>query len=283
MRLAVVLALSTLPMPGAGWAQDHDAHHGSPGSADDEGASRATSPAAPTDHAADAFYDTVEMEKARAALRYEGGGMGASKIMVDRLEWKPGKGSDGYAWEVEGWVGGDLDRFAFKTKGEGELRGPVESFEVQAGWSHALDPWFNMRAGIRQDIRPRPTRTHAVLGIEGLAPYWFEVEGELFLSQKGEITARAEASYDQRITQRLIIQPAAEMNFSAQEIKELETGAGFTSVELGLRLRYEVVREFAPYVGFNWDRKLGATARFARAHGEAVESLRFVTGVRLWF
>ncbi len=291
MRATLLIALPLLALAApAAYAQDHSGHAGHMGHAMPASeAAPADKPAdmpapdAPKDHAADAYFDPAEMAKSRKLLNYETGGMPNSKLIIDQLEWVPGRGADGYAWEAEGWIGGDIDRLAIKSKAEGAFGGSLEHMELQAGWFHALDPWFNLHAGVRQDFQPRPRRTHAVLAIEGLAPYWFEVEGELFLSHKGEVTARAEASYDQRITQRLILQPNAELNLSAQDMPELETGAGLTSIEAGLRLRYELVREFAPYVGINWERKLGRTARYARLHGEDVDALRFVAGVRLWF
>lgn len=136
---------------------------------------------------------------------------------------------------------------------------------------------------MRQDFGHGPDRTHAVIGVEGLAPWWFEVEGALFLSDKGDLTARIEGSYDQRITQRLIVQPMAEIGLAAQDVPESGIGAGLSDIELGLRLRYEIVREFAPYVGIEWARKIGDTARFARADGDDVDSLNVVAGVKLWF
>jgi len=284
MRAALLLAACALACSGVARAQDHSAHgQGTMHEQAGPTARQSAPPLPPTDHAADAYYDPAEMAKARAALRHEAGGMGASKLMIDRLEWRPSSGRDGYAWEAEGWAGGDLDRFAFKSRGEGAIGGRLDALELQGGWSHALDPWFNLRAGIRQDIRPQPQRTYAVIAIEGLAPYWFEVEGELFLSHKGEVSARVEVNYDQRITQSLILQPAAEVNLAAQQVEDLALGSGITSVELGLRLRYEIVREFAPYVGLHWERKLGGTARLARAHGEDVGGVRAVAGIRMWF
>ncbi|WP_443971209.1 copper resistance protein B [Sphingobium sp. CR28] len=109
------------------------------------------------------------------------------------------------------------------------------------------------------------------------------MEGEMFLSNKGELTGRAEANYDLRLSQRVILQPAVELNFSAQDVEALRLGARVSSVELGARVRYEFAREFAPYLGIHWERKLGGTARFARAYGEEVGGLNFVAGVRLWF
>lgn len=240
-------------------------------------------PKPPADHAADAFYSPAAMARARAAMREEGGGMIFSQFMLDRLEYRAGKGADSYHWQGEGWIGGDIHRFAFKSEGEGEIGGPLHSAEVQALYSRAIDPWFNLEAGVRHDLRPEPQRTYAVVGIEGLAPYWFEVGAQAFLSTKGDAHLRLEASYDQRITQRLILQPAAELNIAAQDVAELGIGSGLSDIELGIRLRYEFAREFAPYVGVDWERKLGETARFARAAGDRASATSFVAGVRFWF
>ena len=260
-----------------------DAHAGHDGPASDGDIPAGTAPSVPADHAADAFYNSAEMARARAAMLKESGGMAFSQLMLDRLEYRMGKGADGYHWEGEGWIGDDINRFAFKTEGEGAFGGPLERAEVQALYSRAIDPWFNLEAGVRHDIRPDPRRTYAVVGIEGLAPYWFEVSAQAFLSNRGDAHLRLEGSYDQRISQRLILQPAAEINVAAQDVPELGIGSGVSDVELGLRLRYEFVREFAPYVGVNWERKLGDTARFARADGERASATSLVMGVRFWF
>lgn len=260
-----------------------DAHAGHDGPATDGDIPTGTVPPVPADHAADAFYDSAEMARARAAMLKESGGMAFSQLMLDRLEYRMGKGADGYHWEGEGWIGGDINRFAFKTEGEGAFGGPLERAEVQALYSRAIDPWFNLEAGVRHDIRPDPRRTYAVVGIEGLAPYWFEVSAQAFLSNRGDAHLRLEGSYDQRISQRLILQPAAEINVAAQDVPELGIGSGVSDVELGLRLRYEFAREFAPYVGVNWERKLGDTARLARADGERASATSLVMGVRFWF
>lgn len=262
-------------------AQDHSAHQTAP--AADDGIAKGTVPPVPADHAADAFYSPAEMARARAAMRKESGGMTFSQLMLDRLEYRLGGGTDVYHWEGEGWIGGDINRFAFKTEGEGEIGGPLESAEVQALYSRAIDPWFNLEAGARHDIRPDPQRSYAVIGIEGLAPYWFEVSAQAFLSSEGDAHLRLEGSYDQRLTQRLILQPAAELNVAAQDVPELGIGSGISHIELGLRLRYELAREFAPYAGVNWERKLGGTARFARAEGERASAASFVMGLRFWF
>ncbi|UZW55836.1 copper resistance protein B [Sphingobium sp. JS3065] len=293
---AAAFLLFSLPVPAPAQEMDHshmdhgameaaqqapsaDPHagHGQPA------ANRETPPPVPADHAAEAFYSAAEMARSRAALLKESGGMTFSRLMLDRLEYRRGGGADGYHWEGEGWIGGDIDRFAFKSRGEGAIDGPLEHAEVQALYSRAINPWFNLEAGVRHDIRPGPQRTYAVAGLEGLAPYWFEVGAQAFLSDKGDAHLRLEASYDQRITQRLILQPAAEVDIAAQDVPELGIGSGLSGIELGLRLRYEVAREFAPYIGVNWERKLGDSARFARAQGEGASATSFVMGARFWF
>ena len=286
MKLIALLLLATAT-PVQAQTMDHSQmDHGAMGHSmptTDAAIPQGTAPPVPTDHAADVLYDPAAMARARAAMIAEGGGMTYSQWMLDRLEYRAGKGADGYAWEGEGWVGGDINRFAVKSEGEGRFGGSLERAEVQALYSRAIDPWFNLQAGVRQDFGEGPDRSYAVIGIDGLAPYWFEVGAEAFLSTRGDAHLRLEASYDQRITQRLILQPAAEFNLAAQAVPELGIGAGPSDIELGLRLRYEIAREFAPYVGVNWERKLGDTADHARAAGEKPSATSLVIGLRAWF
>jgi copper resistance protein B len=231
-------------------------------------------------HAADTIFDPSVMAGAREDLRVEQGGMLHSFFLVDRLE---ARSKDGYPWDMQGWYGGDINKLWLKTEGEGRFgRSPVDA-ELQALYSRAISPWFNFQTGLRHDVRPTPERTHFVVGIQGLLPYTFELDAAAFLSNKGDLTARVEFEYDQLITQRLILQPRVEVNLAGQDIPELKIGSGFSSMEAGLRLRYEFRREFAPYVGVGWGRKLGATADFARAAGESPGGWNFVLGARTWF
>jgi copper resistance protein B len=285
IRLSLLLSAMVLPVPAVAQMDhsqmDHSMHREVPEAGHVMGSELPPPP--PSDHAADRIYDPAEMATARQMLAKEAGGMSASMIIVERAEYQMRNGSDGYRWEAEGWFGGDIDRFAFKTEGEGNFGNAPEQAELQALYSHALDPWFNLQLGLRHDIRPDPSRTYAVLGVEGLAPYWFEVGGALFLSDKGDMLARAQMHYDQRITQELILQPSAELNFAAQNVPENGVGSGLSNLELGLRLRYEIIPEFAPYVGLSYERKTGDSANYARAAGEDVSSTSFVAGVRFWF
>lgn len=232
--------------------------------------------------AADAIWGADAMRASRDALRAENGGMNVFWFQGDRAEYRAREGGDGYLWDVQGYYGGDLDKFWFKSEGEGTFGESSESAEIQGLWSHAIGPWWDLQAGVRQDLTG-PERTHAVLGVQGLAPYMFEVDAAAFLSTKGDLTARVEAELDQRITQRLILQPRAEVNLSAQDIPELGVGAGLDSVELGLRLRYEFVREFAPYVGIEQEWKVGQSGGYARLAGEDPSVTNYVVGVRFWF
>jgi copper resistance protein B len=243
----------------------------------------AQAPEPPIDHYADRFYPPATMQQVRDAQRAEHGGQSFSQIMFNRAEYQAVKGRDGYRWGGEAWFGGDIDRLTIKSEGEGLLGGGIEAAEVQALYSRAVDPYWNLQAGVRHDFSPDPQRTYATIGVEGLAPYWFDVEAALFLSDKGDLLGRIESYYDQRITQRLVLQPRAELNFAAQDVRETGTGSGLSTAELGLRLRYELTREFAPYVGMSWERKAGDTARFARAEGDGRTSKGVVFGLRFWF
>lgn len=243
----------------------------------------APAPAPPEDHAADALFDPAEMARSRDTLRREHGLFNGSMILFDLAEYQARKGGDGYRWEAEAWFGGDIDRFMVKTEGEGTFGEPIDDAEVQLLYSRAVAPYWNAHVGVRHDFQPDPSRTYAVVGIEGVAPYWFHLSGQLFLSDKGDFRARAEGSYDQRIMQSLILSPRAEFNLSAQDMPAIGVGSGLTDLELGLRLRYEVRKEFAPYIGVEWSRKVGDTARYARAAGEDASLVNFVAGIRFWF
>jgi len=259
-----------------------------PTSADDPGRPpEAAAPAAalsgPT-HAADGVFGAEAMDASRQTLIAENGAVRTTALIIDRLEAGFGDGGDTYLWDVQGWSGGDINRFWWKSEGEGEFGGALEQAELQALYSRAVTPFWDVQAGVRQDFRPDgDDTTHLVLGLQGLAPYWFEIDAAAFLSTKGDLTARVEAEYDQRLTQRLILQPRLEIDASASDIPELEIGAGLSSIEAGVRLRYEFRKEFAPYVGVEWSRALGNTADYIEARGGEAEVTRVVVGLKAWF
>lgn len=235
------------------------------------------------DHAADRYYDPAAMATARAALRREHGGAAYSKVMLSLAEYQGrARGGDGYRWDGMAFFGGDINRFVVKSEGEGSFRGGLDSAEAQGLYSRAIAPFFDLQAGVRQDFSPHP-RTYATVGLEGLVPYWFDVQGAVFISNKGEVLGRAEGTYDLRLAQRVILQPRVELNLAAQNTPETRTGSGLSNAELGLRLRYEISREFAPYIGVSYDRRFGRTADYSRAIGEGAASASVVFGVRAFF
>ena len=234
-------------------------------------------------NAADLLFDPAEMAAARAQLLVEHGNVRTTAVIIDQLEATFGDDEEGYAWDAQGWTGGDINRFWWKSEGEGAFDGEVEEAEIQALYSRAFRPFFDFQTGLRQTYRPEGDRTDLVVGIQGLAPYWFEVDAAAFLSNKGELTARAEAEYDQRITNRWIVQPRAEVVLSAEDIPELRIGSGLSTLQIGARLRYEFRKEFAPYVGVEWTKSFGNTADFLEADGRSSEDTRLVVGIRAWF
>lgn len=233
--------------------------------------------------AADAYYDPAEMAAARHHLRHHHGGTRFTYFEAERLEFRRADGESEFLWDAQGWHGGDVNRFWVKTEGEAGLDGGGAHGEVQALYSRAVTRFFDLQAGVRRDIGEGPNRTHAVLGVQGMLPYLFEIDAALFVSGHGDATARIEGEYEFFLTQRLIFQPRTELSFAAQDIPALGIGAGLSSAAVGARLRYEIVREVAPYVGVEWTRKTGASADYARAAGDDPAALAFVAGLRLWF
>lgn len=234
------------------------------------------------ENAADSVWGRAAMDPSRAVLLREHGDMPASKLLIDQFETRFQDGRDGYFLNVEGWYGGDINKLWLKSEVEGEYGHKPEQAEFQALWSRAINPWFNLQTGVRLDAEP-DTRGHFVLGVEGLAPYWIEVDAAAFLSDKGDVTARFEAEHDMRLTQKLILQPRVELDFALQDIPRQQVGSGVSKAETGLRLRYQVDPQFAPYVGVNYERTFGDTRRFAKAEGGKANSLSFVVGLRTWF
>ncbi|WBO24583.1 copper resistance protein B [Sphingomonas abietis] len=280
---------TAMPMAGMAGMDGMDGMDGMGGmataqpSGSDLPAGQGAAPTPPQDHYADRLFPVAAMDAARKRMMREEGGQSLHQLMLNLAEWQIHDGRNGYRWDGEGWFGGDIDRIVVKSEGEGTLHRGVDEAEVQALYSRAIGPYFDLQAGVRHDFQPSPTRTYATIGVEGLAPYMFETEAALFLSTEGDVLARAEGWLDQRLTQRLILQPRVELNFAVQDMPEDRIGAGLSRAELGLRLRYEISRPFAPYIGVSYDAKVGRTARFARRDGEGTQSTSLVLGARTWF
>jgi len=233
-------------------------------------------PPVPAHHAADAYFDAGQMTTARAELRQEDH-VRYSQLLIERLEMQSGQGQTGVGWEGEASTGDDRNRLIISSEGETSARGR-DRLELQAKWRHALDPWFNTEIGLRQDIRPNPQRTYLVLGIEGLAPYWIDTQAQLFVSNKGDVHARFQAGYDQRLTQRLVLRGESELNLALQKVPELGITRRIPDFSVGARLRYEITPIYAPYIGVELRREPKAYA--ASQDGSAVNVL---VGLRGWF
>ena len=204
--------------------------------------------------------------------------------LIDRLEYGDVEGTNNYLWDAQGWIGGDLNKLWLKSEGEGPMRGgSPEDTEFQALYNRTISPFWNAQAGLRYDVNPNPDRGFAVVGLQGLAPYWLESDLALFVSEGGDVSFRSEFEYELLLTQKLILQPRAEINAAVQDAPAYGVGNGLNNTELGLRLRYEFVREFAPYIGVRWEQTYGETKDMAQAEGESTSSTAFVIGLRAWY
>ena len=241
-----------------------------------------SAPPVPTDYAADAIFGSSAMGMGRHHLALHHGGQNFFMAMLNIAEVKVKDGRDAYEWGGEAWYGGDINRLVVKTEGEGEFGVGIESAEAQGLYSRAIGPYFDLQAGIRYDFAPDPSRVYAAVGFEGMAPGFFDIEGALFLSDRGELMGRLEGYYDQRITQKLILQPRAELNFAAQSSENIGVGAGLSDAEFGVRLRYDIAPEFAPYVGVQYERAFGRSRDFLRDEGEPTGGWSFLAGIRMW-
>ena len=201
-------------------------------------------------------------------------------LLVDQFEWQEASDASGMAWNLRGWLGTSNDRWWLRSEGE-RRRDATEHADVELLWGHPTGPWWDVVAGIRHDFGP-DARDWVAIGVQGLAPYRFELEATAYFGPSGRTAIRADTEYDVLLTNRWILQPRLEVNLHGRDDRERGIGAGFTDAEFGLRLRYEVRREFAPYLGYAWSRKFGRTADFAESDGEAITERMWVAGIRFW-
>ena len=202
-------------------------------------------------------------------------------VLVDQLEgqWSAKTGA---IWDMKTWIGGDLNRLWIRSEADYQA-GAFEDAEAHVLLGRAVSRWWNLVGGVRQDFTPGPQRTWAAIGMQGLAPQWFDVEATAYLGESARTAARLEVEYDLLLTDRLIVQPLVELNLYGKSDPERLVGAGLSTMEFGARLRYEIKRELAPYVGLVWHRKVFETGDLAREDGDSVGGWRLVTGVRAWF
>lgn len=276
--VAIALAAACVPSH----AQDEHAHH----AAHEATQEKIPSPSsdAPADHVAppppehpmmpmsgDAMIDAMGMDDEATF----------AKIKIDRLERAFGGDSPAVSWDIDAWLGGDFDKLRIRSEGE-RVRGATEDADVEALWSHAVAPFWDTEIGVRHDVGSGPRRTWAAFGVQGLAPYWFELGATVYVGESGRTALRVEADYDLSLTQKLILQPRAEINGYGASDRSAGIRAGLSEVSVGLRLRYELRREFAPYVGLEKPQSLGPNANLAGRGYRSENDVVWMIGIRLW-
>ena len=250
------------------WAQPASQH-------DEQGTSQPKTPIPPvTDADRVAAFPDIDVSAAHETVNYF--------MLFDQLEWQGDEGNHGVNWDSKGWMGGDRNRLWFRTEGQAEM-GHFGHAEAHLLYGRSFARWWDVVVGLRQNFRPGPAQSWLALGVQGLAPYWFEVEAGAYLSDGGQTAARIEVEYELLLTNRLVVQPLVELNVYGKTNSERGIGAGVSALDAGLRIRYEFRREFAPYLGVIWTNAFGETADFASAAGETGDGRRLVAGLRLWF
>jgi len=205
-----------------------------------------------------------------------------TSLLVDRLEYAGGRHDSFKSYDAQAWFGRDYDRAVIKAEGEVD-GGRLQDARTELLWSHAVASFWDLQLGARYDSGVDPDRTWFAFGFQGLAPYWFEVDAAAYVGENGRTALRLEAEYELLLTQKLILQPRVEANFYGKSDPARELGSGLANASVGLRLRYEIKREFAPYIGVQWVGKFGGTADFARDEGQRTSDTQFVAGLRFWF
>ncbi|WP_307774165.1 copper resistance protein B [Luteimonas salinisoli] len=205
-----------------------------------------------------------------------------SRVLFNRFEWQDADEGSAQAWEMSAWLGGDLNRVWLRSEGERE-GGSTHSADIELLYGRSIGPWWDVVAGVRQEFQPGPARTWAAVGVQGLAPYRFEVQATALFGAAGRTAAAVEVEYEMLLTNRLILQPLLEIEFHGRDDRARGIGSGLSSIEGGLRLRYEISRRFAPYLGVTRERAIGRTADLRRGAGADIDETRLVAGVRWWF
>lgn len=204
-------------------------------------------------------------------------------LLIDQLEYtRDNHGNNTAFLDAEGWYGKDFNKLWLQAEGEA-ARGRLEDLRTEALWGHAISAYWNTGLGLRQDFGEGPHRTWAAFGVQGLAPLWFDTEVEVYLGQDGRTAARVQIEYEELITQRLILQPKLEVNLYGKDDPQRGIGSGLADSELGVRLRYDIRREFGPYIGVVWRERYGRSAAIARQQGVHAGELQYAAGLRFWF
>lgn len=203
-------------------------------------------------------------------------------LKADQFELRDADEGTVSGWEGHIWIGRDLNKLWIKSEGE-RVESESENIETQLLYSRAIDPNWDLQIGARHDSIPSPQRDWVVIGFNGVAPYWFEIDTALFIGEEDRSSLRFEAEYEFMLTQQWVLSPEMEINWHSEDDDELGIASGFTDLEAGIRLRYEFTREFAPYIGINYEALLGDTADIAEDADQESSETQLVAGIRFWF
>ena len=206
-----------------------------------------------------------------------------SHVLLDQLEDRAAGNGQQFRYDGQGWIGTDTDKLWVKSEGLVDTRGRFTDGQHELLYDRAISTYFDLQAGVRMDLDSGPTRTWAALGVQGLALYFFDLEATAYVSDRGRAAARLAGSYDLLVTNRLILQPQAELNFYTKSDASRTVGSGLSDIDAGLRLRYEISRKVAPYIGVSYVGYFAQAQPLARDGGERVQDIRFTFGIRSWF
>ena len=269
-----VLIAAALLWAGSLHAQEHEHHHDQ--SAPTQSESEHVPPDPPSSELGDMSYramaDMMDMDDKTPI----------GKVLLDQLDWRDTDGATAFAWDAQAYYGTDYDKLWLKTEGE-RAAGTTEDARVEVLWDRIVSRWWNAQAGVRHDFGTGPSRDWLAIGLQGLAPYFFEIEATAYLGDAGRTAARVKAQYELLFTQRLILTPEVELNLYGKDDPERRIMSGPSDAEISLRLRYEIRREVAPYVGVAWIHRFGQTADLVRAPGEDPSDVEALAGIRIWF
>lgn len=298
-RIDLIVALAVAVGLSPAWAQKPDAMETMPGMESgkvDHGATPAPKEAAGTGMGMGMDHGSMQggppPADARDPHAYSGGYQRGplqlgdehrfGSLLVDRFESVRGRDNTATEYDLQAWYGSTYDRAVFKAEGDVD-GGKLEDVRTELLWGHAVAAYWDTQLGVRHDGGDKPERKWLAFGLQGLAPYWFEVEATAYVGENGRTALRLDADYDLLLTQKLILQPRLEANFYGKRDEARRLGSGLADATVGVRLRYEIRREFAPYVGIEWAGKYGDTADLVRAAGGRTRQSQLVAGVRFWF
>jgi copper resistance protein B len=204
-----------------------------------------------------------------------------ARVLAEQWEWREAARAPEGVWELQGWYGNDRDKLWIRSEGDW-VSGAGAQARAEMFWDRIVSRWWSLQTGARYDVGDGPGRGWAALGLQGLAPYWFDLALTAYLGDAGALATRLHAETDLRLAQRWILQPEVELNAYDRPDRLRLQGSGVTDTDAGLRLRYELRREFAPYLGVAWQRQWGETAQLMRAAARSPGAVQWLLGVRFW-